>query len=125
MSDIETLMERLTHCQWRRFAIASARRVQHSMRDPRSIAALDVAERHLRAEATNEELAEARDAALAAARDGSEAAQAACYAVRYAARYAARAALSASLALFRDAERAWQREELERMLKEGGGACGG
>ena len=57
---------------WRLFAVRCARRVQHLMTDPRSVAALDVAERHARGEATDAELAAAsaaaRDAAWAAAR---------------------------------------------------------
>lgn len=52
----------------RRFAAWSARRVQHLMDDPRSIAALDVAERHADGLATDEELIAARDAAWVSAR---------------------------------------------------------
>lgn len=63
----------------RLYAVWCARQVQHLMTDERSIAALDVAERHADGEATNEELAAARDAAwaaggaaaLAAARDAA------------------------------------------------------
>lgn len=55
--------------EWRLYAVWCARQVQHLMRDPRSIAALDVAERHARGEATDAELDAARDAAWAAARD--------------------------------------------------------
>ena len=51
----------------RLFAVWSARQVQHLMTDPRSIAALDIAERFANGEATNEELLAARDAACAAA----------------------------------------------------------
>ena len=53
--------------EWRLFAVWCARRVQHLMIDPRSVAALDVAERFARGEATVEELAAARAAARAAA----------------------------------------------------------
>jgi len=53
--------------EWRLFAVWCARRVQHLMIDPRSVAALDVAERFARGEATVEELAAAGDAAGAAA----------------------------------------------------------
>ena len=53
----------------RLFAVACARRVQHLMTDKRSINALDVAERYANGEATEDELAAARDAAWAAARD--------------------------------------------------------
>ena len=52
---------------WRRYAVWCARQVQHLMTDERSIAALDVAERHANGEATDQELAAARDAARAAA----------------------------------------------------------
>ena len=53
--------------EWRLFAVWCARRVQHLMIDPRSVAALDVAERFARGEATVEELAAAGDAAGVAA----------------------------------------------------------
>ena len=52
---------------WRLFAVRCSRRVQHSMCDQRSIAALDVAERHANGLATDDELAAARAAAGAAA----------------------------------------------------------
>jgi hypothetical protein len=53
---------------WRLFAVWCARQVQHLMTDPRSIAALEVAERYANRAATNAELAAASDAAYAAAR---------------------------------------------------------
>ena len=57
--------------EWRLFAVWCARKVQHLMTDPRSVAALDVAERFANGTATQEELAAAwaaaRDAAMAAA----------------------------------------------------------
>lgn len=52
----------------RLFAVWSARQVQHLMTDPRSIAALDVAERFANGEATQNELSAAGAAAWAAAR---------------------------------------------------------
>jgi hypothetical protein len=52
---------------WRMVAVRCARTVQHLMTDPRSAAALDVAERHAHGLATTAELATARDAAWAAA----------------------------------------------------------
>ena len=55
--------------EWRFYAVWCARQVQHLLTDPRSIAALDVAERHANGTATDEELAVARDAAGAAAWD--------------------------------------------------------
>ena len=54
--------------EMRLYAVWCARQVQHLMTDPRSLAALDVAERHANGGATDEELAAARDAAGAAAR---------------------------------------------------------
>ena len=59
----------LTDRELRLFAVWSARQVQNLMQDARSVAALDVAERHASGEATDAELAAARDAAWAAARD--------------------------------------------------------
>jgi hypothetical protein len=85
----------------RLFAIACARDVQHLMRDDRSIAALDVAERYANGKATENELkdaasdaldaAEAADAARVAAMEAAwDAAWVAAYAARRAARDAAR-----------------------------------
>ena len=71
---------------WRLYAVWCARQVQHLMTDARSIAALDVAERHANGQASDQELDAARDAARAAAWD------AAWDAARDAARAAARAA---------------------------------
>ena len=51
---------------WRLFAVWCARQVQHLMTDPRSLAALDVAERYANGMATDEELQAAREAARAA-----------------------------------------------------------
>ena len=117
MNNIETLIDRLTDRQRHAFAVTCARRVQHLMHDPRSVAALDTRERWLRGEAT--------DAEMEAALDVARAASAASAAARAAA-WAASAALDAAWAAARDAasaaERAWQIEELERMLAEGGGA---
>lgn len=56
----------------RKFAAWSARRVQHLMDDPRSVAALDVAERHADGLATDVDLVAARDAAWAVARVTTE-----------------------------------------------------
>jgi hypothetical protein len=67
---IETMISRLTERQRDEFALACARRVQHLMRDPRSIAALDTRERWLRGEATDEEMAAAADAAWSAKEGG-------------------------------------------------------
>ena len=132
---IERLTDRLTERQRHEFALACARRVQHLMRDPRSIAALDTRERWLRGEASDEEMAAAvsaawdaadaaaweaaRAAASAAAHAAWAAAEAEWSAARAAARAAAGDASAAASAAALDAERAWQREELERMLQGG------
>jgi hypothetical protein len=53
---------------WRMYAVRCARRVQHLLTDERSLQALDVAERHARGLATDEELDAACVAACVAAR---------------------------------------------------------
>jgi len=90
----------------RLYAVWCARQVQHLMRDPRSRAALDVAERYANGEATAEEL----DAARAVARDAAWAAAwaAAGDAARAAAGAAARK--SAVWDAARDAQEARLRE---------------
>ena len=70
----------------RLYAVWCARRVQHLMIDPRSIAALDVAERYANNLATEHDLEAAWDAAWAAARDAAgDAAWAAARAAAWAA----------------------------------------
>ena len=80
--------------KWRLYAVWCARQVQHLMKDPRSVLALDVAERYAHGNATDEELHAARAAARAAAWDAAGAAAGA--AARDAARDAARAAAGAA-----------------------------
>jgi hypothetical protein len=89
----------------RLYAVWCARQVQHLMTDPRSLAALDVAERHANAQATDDEFAAARDAAwdaaMAAAKAAAPAATTAAHAAataaaRGAAWDAAKAAASAA-----------------------------
>jgi len=58
--------------EWRLFAVWCARRVQYLMTDPRSIAALDIAERHANGTATDAELDVARRAAWAVAQDAAQ-----------------------------------------------------
>lgn len=60
--------------EWRLFAVWCARQVQHLMTDPRSVAALDVAEKYAAGEATDKQLAAARDAARDAAWEAQQAA---------------------------------------------------
>ena len=92
---------------WRLYAVWCARQVQHLMADRRSIAALDVAERHARGDATDAELAAARAAAAAAAwASGWDAAAAAAWA----AGDAGDAALDAALDAAWDAQAARLRE---------------
>ena len=59
--------------EWRLFAVWCARKVQHLMTDPRSVAALDVAERFANGKATVKELAAARAAARATAQANAQA----------------------------------------------------
>jgi hypothetical protein len=60
--------------EMRLYAVDCARSVQHLMKDARSVAAIDVAERHAHGLATDSELAAAWAAAWAAARDAAWAA---------------------------------------------------
>jgi hypothetical protein len=98
---------------WRRYAVWCARQVQHLMTDQRSLDALDVAERHAKGAATDEELDVAWAAAraawdvaasaaawAAAARDAADAAMAAADAAASAAAWAA-VARDAQAAAFR------------------------
>ena len=98
----------------RLYAVWCARRVQHLMDDPRSVVALDVAERFAGGEASGEELAEAEEEAAEAAEAawGARAARAAVAAVA-AARAEEEAAEEA-----RDTERAAQAKELRRICRE-------
>ena len=90
--------------EWRLYAVWCARQVQHLMADTRSVAALDVAERHANGAATDDDLAAAWDAARAAAT--AAAWDAAMAAARAAARAAAwDAASAAARAVARDAQR--------------------
>ena len=103
---------------WRRFAVWSARQVQYLMTDQRSIAALDVAERHANGDATDQELAAARDAAGAAWDAAWAAAGAAAWAAAWdaagaaagAAAWAAAGAAWAAWDAARDAARAAARD---------------
>ena len=57
--------------EWRLFAVWCARQVKHLITDQKSLDALDVAERHAYGLATDEELADASDAAWAVANDAA------------------------------------------------------
>ena len=103
--------------EWRLYAVWCARQVQHLMSDPRSLAALDVAEMYANGQATDDDLAAARAAARDAARDAAW--DAAWYAAWDAAWYAARAAARAAARdAARDAEQAAQTAEFLRVITE-------
>ena len=112
MTDLN--LDGLTDAQLRLFAVRCARRVQHLMTDPRSIAALDVAERHAKREATDEELSAAWDAARAAADATWDAAWAAWAAAWVAVEAEGDAAWAAAGA----AERIEQQKILDEIRKE-------
>jgi hypothetical protein len=75
--------------EWRLFLVWCVRQVQHLLTDPRSLAALDVAERHANGMATDEELRAAWAAAEDAAGDALAVARAAAWAALAAALAAA------------------------------------
>ena len=101
--------------EMRLYAVWCARRVQHLMTDPRSLAALDVAERRANGQATDAELSAARAAAGAAA--WAAAGAAAWDAAGAAAWAAARVATwDAAGAAARDAARAAQTTEFRRVF---------
>jgi len=90
----------------RLYTVWCARQVQHLMRDPRSVATLDVTERHVNGEATDEELLAAEKAAEAAAWIANDAARAISGDAE-AARNAWAAAWAAAGADFRAAKAVW------------------
>ena len=116
----------------RLYAVWCARQVQHLMKDPRSLAALDVAERFANGEATEKELAKAWYAARAVVdavyevvidADWPSASAAASAAMRDAAIAAEDAAASAAKstatsAVERNAERNAARDSQEARLRE-------
>jgi hypothetical protein len=115
----------------RLYAVWCARQVQHLMTDPRSIAALDVAERFARGEATKAKLKAARMDALSAAEAAyayaAAAAARAAYAAAaahaaYAAAAAARAAYASAAAS--DAARSEIRERQAARFRQVFGATG-
>jgi hypothetical protein len=104
--------------EWRLFAVWCARQVQHLMTDERSIAALDVAERHANGAATDKELTTARAAAWAAAAWAARAAWAAWAAEVAAARAAeVAAARAAEVAAEAAARAAWAAAEAHEKQK--------
>jgi hypothetical protein len=111
----------LTDKELRLFAVFAARQVQHLMTDPRSIEAINVAEKYAQGKAAHDELVAARAAADAAyAADAAAraaaraaayaAADAAAYAAADAAAYAAYAADAAARAEIKESQAAWLRE---------------
>ena len=106
--------------EWRLYAVWCARQVQHLMADPRSIAAIDMAERYEHGEATDEELQAARDAAWNAAWNAAwdvacAAAEAAWAAAAWAAAEAADMAWAAALPA-QSAARTAQEAEFRRIV---------
>jgi len=97
----------LTDRELRLFAVFCVRSVQDLMEDPRSIAAIDVAERHADGLATDDELRAAYAAAYAAS--AAYAAAYAASAAAYAAAYAASAAASTAAAT-REQQAEWLRQ---------------
>ncbi len=110
--------------EMRLYAVWCARQVQHLMTDPRSLAALDVAERHALGKADDDELKAARSASEAAA--AAEAAWAALSAAAAAAESATwsatRSAWSATWSVTRSAwsatRSAAQEAQLRKLLEE-------
>jgi|688.fasta_scaffold183339_2 hypothetical protein len=113
----------------RLYAVWCARRVQRLMIDPRSIAALDVAERHARGEVSDEELASVDARATAAVASMAWAAAPVAYAAWAAASVSAATATAAAYTTAgwtldaaawsaRDTERAAQANELRRICRE-------
>lgn len=97
------------NARWRLLAVRYARRVQHLMTDQRSLAVLDVAERHARGSATDAELDAAGVAAWAAALAARDAAEAAASTADWAAEAAASTTALAAEAAAWDA--AWAAAE--------------
>jgi hypothetical protein len=111
---------------WRRYVVWCARQVRHLMADPRSLDALDVADRYSQGLATDAELAAAGAAAGAAwaARAAGAAARAAAWAAAWAAwaaeaTRAAGATAGAAAGAAEDAARAAQSRKLRQILDSG------
>ena len=101
----------LTDKELRLFAVYCARSVQHLMRDPRSIAAIDVAERYACGLATDDELRAAWFSAACAASAAALSAISAASAAASAADAAAAAARTASdRTAAREQQSAWLRQ---------------
>ena len=112
--------------EWRLYAVWCARQVQHLMTDPRSVAALDVAERYANGKATDDDLAAAGTAAWDAARDAAwAAARAAAWDAAWdAARAAAGAAAwAAAWDAARDAARDAQERRMRQYIMHGEAAA--
>jgi len=100
--------------EWRLFAVWCARSCQPAQADPRSIAAIDCAERFANGEATAEELSAAWSAAVAAAWAAAAAAGEAAQAAAWAA--AESAAVAAAWAAGEEAAGAAQEAEFRRIV---------
>jgi len=115
--------------EWRLFAVACARRVEHLNPDPRVKNAIDVAERYANGQATDEELSAARDAAWDAAKETPQGAAAlAASAAKGTTREASWAAAASAAGAAKGtaawdaatwaAEREWQTQEFLRIVTE-------
>jgi len=95
--------------EMRLYAVWCARQIQHLMTDPRSVAALDIAERYARGQASQEKLKGAWEAAWEAARESARAERAAAaWEAAWEATAAARQAASVAAAAAWEAARvAW------------------
>ena len=109
----------LTDKELRLFAVFCARQVQHLMTDPRSIEAIDVAEKHAQGKASDDELAAARAAADVASLAADAAAWAAARIAAWVADAAALAAdavawaasyVAAEHAAMKESQATWLRE---------------
>ena len=114
---MENSENKVTDKQYRLIAVKCARRVQHRMKDQRSIDALDVAERYANGQATDDELKAGWEAAEAAAWAAAWAAAAAAWAATEAAARAAReAAWAATEAAAWAAERKAQADIIREIV---------
>jgi len=105
--------------EWRLFAVFCARQNEHLLKDWRSIAAINVAERYAHGQATKEQLKYAAYAAAYAADAYAYAAAAAAADAAYAAAYAADAAAAYAAAYAADAASKEQQEEYLAKLFKG------
>ena len=102
--------------EMRLYAVWCMRQVQHLLTDPRSLKAIEVAERFANGRASEAELASASSASYAVSASASVAAAAASYAAAASASYAASVAAYASASSASSAAAQAQIQELKRVL---------